>query len=104
MAFVTLRFVQPIFTWEPLATITINVPYTFICSLLGGYLTAWIARRSEITHAAILAGIMGTVTVISIIIAIAVEPLWYKIAYLVVMIPSTIFGGYINNRRKQNAG
>ncbi len=46
---------------------------------------------------------MAAVTIISMIIAIAIEPLWYKITYLVVMAPATIFGGYIRSRRKQKA-
>jgi len=101
MAFVTLIFVQPILTLGPIATIASGVPYTFVCSFMGGYLVARIARRSEIKHGAILAGIMTLVTIISMIIAIAIEPLWYKISYLVVMAPAAVLGGYVRNRRKQ---
>jgi len=103
MAFVTLRFVKPVLTLGPMATIAVAVPYTFVCSLIGGYIVALVARRSEIKHAAILTGLMAAVTIISMIIAIAIEPLWYKITYLVVMAPATIFGGYIRSRRKQKA-
>jgi len=35
---------------------------------------------------------MAAVTIISMTIAIAIEPLWYKMTYLVVMAPVTILG------------
>jgi len=52
---------------------------------------------------ALFSGLMAVVTIISMIIAIAIEPLWYKITYLVVMVPATILGGSIRSRRKQKS-
>lgn len=100
MAFVTLRFIQPILNVGMIPTILLSVLYTFVFSLIGGYIVALVARGSEIKHTAILASIMALVTIISMIIAIAIEPLWYKITYLVVMAPATILGGYVRHRRK----
>ena len=42
MAFVTLRFVKPVLTLGPMATVAVAVPYTFVCSLIGATSLHWL--------------------------------------------------------------
>ena len=99
MLFVTLWFIQPIAEWPVLAILALSVPYTLLCALAAGYVAAWIAARRERLHALVLAGIMGVVIIVSLVIDMAVEPVWYRVVYLVVMVPATVLGGHLRAHR-----
>ncbi len=99
MLFVILWFVQPIAPWPVLAIVALSVPYTLLCALAAGYVAAWIAARRERIHAFVLAGMMGVVIIVSLVIGVAVEPAWYKGIYLVVMVPATVLGGHLRVRQ-----
>lgn len=69
-----------------------------------GWLTARIAARKPVQHAGALAGIAVTVTAGSILLAVAVEPLWYKLLYAGVMAPACVAGGWLPEFRRRGAG
>ena len=93
MAFVIYWFINGNGSSNVLATGIAAVLFTSVCALFGGYITALIARRTEVRHTVILAVIMGTVIIFSLIANVAVEPQWYKVIYLLTMVPATIAGG-----------
>jgi len=99
MTFVIMNYVQPVFNLDPVFKIIASIPFNLIFSLLGGYLTARIVGRSERKHAIALATIMALVTIISIIIAVSVEPTSYKMVYLITMVPATIWGGFLREKQ-----
>lgn len=91
MAFVIAFFIQKWFETGILIAV-LTVLYTALTSAIGGYLLAMIAGRKQQLHGIIVACMVGAVIVFSMIIDVAVEPLWYKIIYLIVMVPATIVG------------
>ena len=103
MLFVILWFVQPIAQWSVLAIVALSVPYTLLCALAAGYVAGWIAARRERIHVFVLAGMMGVVIIVSLVIGVAVEPVWYKGIYLVVMVPATVLGGHLRVRQAGTA-
>jgi hypothetical protein len=77
--------------------------YTTFSIMVGGYLTAWIARRSQLAHAAIMGAIEVSFTLYVMIAAPFPEvhnaPRWSWIAGIILMIPAACLGGAI--RAKQ---
>jgi hypothetical protein len=99
MAFVMIWYVRPIAMLDPLLILSFSIVYNFVCSVGAGFVVAMIAGRLHIMHATIAASMMAIVTIISMVIDIAVEPLSYKIAYFAVMLAGTILGGYSYAKR-----
>jgi hypothetical protein len=75
--------------------------YRIVFTLLGGYVTAWLAPRNPARHAlwlglvGILAGALG---VIADVLDPTMGPLWYPIALLVTGPPSAWIGGILRER------
>jgi hypothetical protein len=75
------------------------VVYTTFAIGIGGYVTAWIARRSQLTHAAIMGAIEVAFTLYVMIAAPFQEahtaPRWGWIVGVILMIPAACLGGAI---------
>lgn len=89
---------------ESIPILLFAMSYSLLFSVLGGYVTALIAQRSEIKHAFIL-GILQFVMAIMATIQFwnTVRP-WYHITFLVLLIPANLLGGYLRLIQKSNAG
>jgi len=70
-----------------------------LCVAAGGYVTAWLARRSETQHAAIMGAIELAMTVWVMIELPHQAPLWSWIAGMALMVPAAWCGGLL--RAKQ---
>jgi hypothetical protein len=81
----------------------IMVAYTTFAIGVGGYVTAWIARRSRLMHAAIMGAIEVALTLYVMIAAPFQEahpaPRWVWITGVILMIPAACLGAAI--RAKQ---
>jgi hypothetical protein len=79
------------------------VAYTTFAIGAGGYVTAWIARRPRLTHAAIMGAIEVAFTLYVMIAGPFHEahpaPRWVWITGLVLMIPAACLGAAIQARR-----
>jgi hypothetical protein len=79
------------------------VAYTTFAIMVGGYVTAWIARRSRLTLAAIMGAIEVAFTLYVITAAPFHEPhpapRWVFIAGIILMIPAASVGAAIQVRR-----
>ncbi|MGD0894078.1 MAG: hypothetical protein ABR923_21365 [Terracidiphilus sp.] len=79
------------------------VAYTTFAIVVGGYITAWIARSSRLTCAAILGAIEVAFTLYVMIAAPFHEahpaPRWVWIAGVVLMIPAACLGAAIKARQ-----
>jgi hypothetical protein len=75
------------------------VAYTTFSIGVGGYVTAWIARRSRLTHAAVMGAIEVAFTLYVMIAAPFHEarpaPPWVWISGLILMIPAACLGAAI---------
>jgi len=69
------------------------VGWGFAWMVVGGYVTAAIARRSEIDHALSLGALMVVLGVISMVMGAGKEPLWFQIANFLIAIPAVLCGG-----------
>jgi hypothetical protein len=82
--------------------------YTTFCVACGGYVTAWVARGSEVRHAVIMGVIQMAMTSLAMIKFHDKAPLWFWIAGIVFTVPAAWCGGIFRvkviartaNRRK----
>lgn len=78
------------------------VAYTTFAIMVGGYVTAWIARRSRLTLAAIMGAIEVAFTLYVMMAAPFHEahpaPRWVFITGIILMIPATCLGAAIKTR------
>jgi ABC-type transport system involved in multi-copper enzyme maturation permease subunit len=78
-----------------------SIVYGVFFAGLGGYVSAAIARRKELTHALVVAGIIAVIAIVSIILAPKEGVLWSELATLLLMAPAAGLGGYLRSRRTQ---
>jgi len=80
-----------------------GLAYTTFSIAVGGYVTAWIARRAQLTHAAIMGAIEVAFTLYVMIAAPFAEaqraPRWGWILGMILMIPAACLGAAIRVRR-----
>jgi peptidoglycan/LPS O-acetylase OafA/YrhL len=76
-----------------------SLAYGFLFATLGGYTTAWIARRAEMSHATALAAFAAILGIISMIATTDSEPLWFELASLIVVVVAVLLGGSMRARQ-----
>jgi hypothetical protein len=80
--------------------------YRIVFTVLGGYVTAWLARSRPMWHVMILAGIGVVAAAAGVAVSWnagpALGPKWYPIALLVTAVPCVWLGGRIATRRRQS--
>jgi hypothetical protein len=69
--------------------------YSTLCVACGGYVTAWIARGSEVRHAVIMGAIQTALTVLAMIEFRDKAPLSFWIAGIAVTVPAAWCGGLL---------
>jgi hypothetical protein len=67
--------------------------YTTLCLACGGYVTAWVARGSEVRHAVIMGAIQMALTSFAAIEFRDKAPVWVWIAGIAVTVPAAWCGG-----------
>jgi hypothetical protein len=77
--------------------------YTMFSIAAGGYVTAWIARRSPVTHAAIM-GAIEVAFILYVMIAapfaeVVKAPMWLSVASIILTIPAAFLGGALRARQ-----
>lgn len=77
--------------------------YTTFAIAAGGYVTAWIARRAQLLHAAIMGALEVAFTVYVMMAAPFPEPVpaprWSFFASILLMIPGACLGAAIRSRQ-----
>lgn len=77
-----------------------SLVYGFIFGILGGWVCGLIAKRAEIKHAAVIAGIGILLTLLSMLFAPGREPMWYQLANMAVLTAAVLLGGWIRARQR----
>ncbi len=77
--------------------------YSLLFSVLGGFVTASIARRKEIQHALALGVLQLAMGIIATVQFYDTAPLWYHVMFLVLLVPANIFGGQLRTMQKRNS-
>jgi hypothetical protein len=81
--------------------LAVALAYRTVFTILGGFVTAWLAPSRPLRHAIIL-GVIGTVAgLIGVIAAWSLGHNWYAIALAVLALPSTALGGWLFTRRSR---
>ena len=62
------------------------------CTVLGGYVAGRIAKRVEVMHGAIVAGVS---LILAVILRESGQPLWFELLGYAAIIPSGMAGGYL---------
>lgn len=81
------------------AFLLFSLVYGFAAATAGGYVTALIAGRAEINHAAALAALAVVMGIVSVITAAGREPVWFQIANMVVVVAAILLGGSLRARQ-----
>lgn len=68
---------------------------SLLFSIVAGYVTALIAQRSELKHAFALGVLQLAMGILATVQFFDLLPLWYHIAFLVLLIPGNLLGGYL---------
>ena len=68
-----------------------------------GYLVGLMARRRELLHAGILAGIFAIIGLASLIFKTHQYPYWVALSIIVINAPCTLLGGYIRQSTRKNS-
>jgi hypothetical protein len=89
---------------QNLASALFLVAYTSVCVAAGGYVTAWIARRSPISHAVAMGVVQEALTVWAMVSLPNEAPLRNWIATLVLTIPLAWCGGLLRARHAKKSG
>lgn len=85
---------------ESLPVLLFMLFYSLFFSVLGGYITALIARRQELKHAFILGLLQFAMGLIATVQFYDTAPLWYHILFLTLLIPANVFGGQLRMTQK----
>ena len=92
------------------AAISHNLPaslfmfvYTGLCVAAGGYVTAWVARRSPVWHAVVMGVVEVALTVVAMVSLPNVAPLRNWIVALGMTIPTAWCGGLIRAKQIRTA-
>jgi len=72
--------------------------YTSLCVVAGGYVTAWLARRSQTLHAVIMGGIQTVLTVWAMLSIPEQAPLRNWIVGIALTVPAAWCGGMLRAR------
>ena len=85
------------------AIMIVSILLSVVFSVLGGYTTAMVAKVNEMKPVVILAVLELVVGIIVEISYWDVIPVWYHVTFLVLLVPSIVFGGRMALKRKQGA-
>jgi hypothetical protein len=69
--------------------------YTSLCVVAGGYVTAWLARRSKMLHAVIMGSVQAILTVWAMLSIPEQAPLRNWIASIALTVPAAWCGGML---------
>jgi len=89
---------------ESVPLLLFMLSYTLLFSVLGGYVTAYIARRKEIQHALILGVLQLAMGIMATIQFFDTAPLWFHLTFLLLLVPANIAGGQLRIMQQQNPG
>lgn len=108
--FLLVAFLNRGFTQDPaiyfgirnqLAVLSAKFFYNALGGILGGYLTALIARRAPVTHGAVLAGVQAVSLAWAATFSSYARwtPVWVWIALILIAIPTAIAGAWLRQQQ-----
>ena len=86
---------------QPPSFVVLSVLYGMFFAALGGYIAAAIARRNELLHAGIVAGVLALLAGFSMVAQPGQASVWSQVAAVGLMAPSALGGGLARRRRSR---
>lgn len=72
--------------------IFVNIAYSFLAAVAGGYVTAWVAKANPLYHAATLGMVVLAMAALSALQSRGEQPIWYQLT-LVAIAPLGVLAG-----------
>jgi peptidoglycan/LPS O-acetylase OafA/YrhL len=81
----------------------VNIAYSVIAALVGGYVAAWIAPRRPVKHAVLLAVFALVMSIVSAVLQGDRQPRWYQVLLAVCMPMVIVLGGWARAHSRTRA-
>jgi len=78
--------------------IFVNLGYSFAAAMVGGYITAWIARDNPLIHSLMLALIVLLLSALSALQQRGMQPIWYQLTLIALTPAGVVIGGLLRLR------
>ncbi|MDQ6893021.1 MAG: hypothetical protein M3167_10120 [Acidobacteriota bacterium] len=75
--------------------LVVNLCYSALAAVLGGFLAALLAGRAPLVHAGVLAAVVVAMSLVSMKRYAGQQPMWYQITLLVLMPTFVLCGGLL---------
>jgi len=75
--------------------IALNLGYSFIAAIAGGYVTAWMAQSNPLIHVLALALIVLLLSALSALQQRGMQPIWYQLTLLALTPIGVFLGGLL---------
>ena len=85
---------------ESLPLLLFMMAYSLSFSVLGGYVTAFVAKRKELQHALALGMLQFAMGLAATVKFFDTAPLWYHVLFLTLLIPAILIGGRLRMMQK----
>jgi hypothetical protein len=79
--------------------IVVNLGYSLIAAVAGGYVTAWMAQSNPLIHTLALALIVLLLSALSALQQRGMQPIWYQLTLLAVTPIGVFIGGLLRLRQ-----
>ena len=83
--------------------LAVNIAYSAIAALAGGYVAAWIAPRRPVKHALLLAAFALVMAIASAVLQGERQPRWYQVLLAVCMPMVIVLGGWARAQQRSRA-
>ncbi len=71
--------------------------------IVAGFVTAVVAGRSPIAHAAALGAVLVILGLVSIVVNWLQEPLWYQVTLVAIAVPAAVTGGSLRFHQREDS-
>jgi hypothetical protein len=78
--------------------IFVNLGYSLAAAIVGGYITAWIARDNPLIHSLMLALIVLLLSALSALQQRGLQPMWYQLTLIALTPAGVVIGGLLRLR------
>jgi hypothetical protein len=73
----------------------VNLGYSFVAAVVGGYVTAWMAQSNPLTHTLALTLIVLLLSALSALQQRGMQPIWYQLTLLAITPVGVFCGGLL---------
>ena len=87
----------------PVSFAVVNLVYSTLFAVFGGFVCAAIARQNRLKHGLILAGIVFVLSLVSVYVDRGQQPVWYQAMLVLLGAPATAVGAWLRAKKEPAA-